>query len=701
MTKTADNAPRNTWNYDFEKYEKGSPLAMLAYDHASLWSAGGAFIPTFAWMIESTGSLFDTFLPFWGTAGPGMSDRYFDTAVLEHLLRVNTYYRAALICVGKGVRAKLYPAAEDACEEYADYQSLYRHLKESLNISSNEAVIVPAKHPLDNEFGDYSIPHVKEAYERMYHSYLDPLPEERWDLPTDAPVVWGCQKHQGRRSCISTIPPGFFGRLHLYGWPEVYYRKAWGFTDAADPAFLRELGITKVHTWFTDRKVWDDAGFEVEVIDETREGDRPWDMTVRVLQRRRDKVKGLIYGLASADLFSPSWMGMAIRNGHFGVYDPDWAAHYPKCAELAFEIGNRAILGTGSNWIHGIWDYMSLLGINRRRVPNTCVVPSIVRGIRQRPPKPEIAPWDAEYDDATLQRFKEEKKIGVTNLWGVMDAAYVSDLRNILDIHQTLRARAGAGIYLSWIEYCPHQIQKMFTETYAKYVEPLIFGWGASKLFPDDCLMPKLTKDDFRRNIELTLEGLRDILGEDHVPKGYLASWYEGSAYPIETEIEYLDKDLRYSSWEGAGLDSSPEEYKAQIPQLLKQKAEVIKDLGFKYYFGQGEYYRDGDFVHMPVSRPIQGSLLDYMSDAEKNTPDAGFVALNYDTGSGFMLGAGIASDVRAMARGADDPDAHNLYYGICSRARMVFHIAKGGDTGRLVPMKPGELVRYAQLLND
>ena len=694
-----DKSQKNTWHYDVEKYEKGSSLAMLAFDHKSLWGAGGAFIPTFAWMMESKGLLFDTFLPSWEMAAV-WSDRYFDSAVLEHLLRVNTYYDTEWFCVGKEIRSRLYPAAENACEEFRDYRSLYRYLRNLLDDTPTQAVIVPAKHPLDIEFGDSGIPHVKETFDNLYHRYLDPLPEERWDIPKDGPVIWGAQRGRGRTSCRATIPPGFFGRLHLYGWPEIYYRRAWGFTDEVDPELLREFGITKVYTWFTARDAWDRAGFEVEVIDEMQDGDRPWDMTRRVVDRWRDRVRGLIYGLASSELFSPSWMGLAIRNGHFGVYDPDWAKYYPLLADLAFEIGNRAILGTGSNWVHGIWDFMSLLGINRRRVPNTCTVPSIVRGIRQRPPAPEIAPWEAEYDDATLQRFKEDKKIGVTNLWGVMEIGYVSDLRNILDLHQTLRGRAGAGIHLAWIEYCPHQVQKMFTSTYANYVEPLLFGWGASKLFPDDCLMPKLNKDDFRKNLEIAMDGIRDYLGDAYVPRGYLSSWHEGSGFPFTGIARYLDKDEEYAMWEKANV-CSPEEYRRQIPGLLREKAMVVKELGFKYYFGRGDYYQEGDFVHVPFTRP-EGSLLEYLRNLEKDSQEAGYVALNFDTGAGFMLSYGLSADVRAMDEAGEDQQVtHNLYYGLTSRARGIHYIAKGGDSGKLVPMKPGELVRYAQLLNE
>jgi len=686
------------WKSDLERYERGSPLGMLCFDSKVLWDAGGAFIPTFAWILSSEGYLFDTIWTFYRSV-PVYSDRFFENATMEHLLRIENYFDTHWFCLGREVPSYLYPVPSDKITTFDSYIELYRYLLKNCKGIPEEAVIVPVKHPWDGGGFIKNIPDRSVFRKEKVFRFLGDLPEQLWDIPEETPVLFG-HPLSGRQECDPSFPPGFYGRLHLYAWPEIYYRKCLAFMDDVAPEVLKEFGINKVLTWMTSSDKWKEAGFSVEEIDNVHKGDRPYDLTERILLRWEEKAQGICYGILSNEQTTPGYLGMMIRCGYFPLYDPDWQRYIPKAVAWAKKLGNPRILGTGDNWKHGIWDMMVLCGGIRRKVPNNSCVPSIVRGIRERTPLPFYLPWECGYTDGELERFAMENRIGVTNLWGTMEIPYTSILPHILDTHLTFRARAGIECTLQWIEFLPHQYQKIYTTTYGKFIEPMLHDFVAGKAFPDDCLGKHLTKDDLWQCLRLFKEGIKEFLGEEYMPKGYMALRHEGLGMLYRIKLQRYEnnsiKTIPIQEWLSCWTE---EEFQERREHLLKEKAEVLRDFGILYYFGAGDYWEDGDFTHMPVIVIDNESPLDILKKLEKEHTGPCAVAFNYDTGMSFMMAPGLfnaacAEDIRKRY-----PAGIYSSFDIVARTSLMYYIACGGESKRLIPMKPCEFVRYRRLI--
>ena len=691
-------ALKNTWQYDLEEYPQGSKISILALDSKHMFSCGGAVIPTFMWAVEAADRIGD--IIWMDFADPVLNLRsYFDNRCLEQLLLTDKYYDVEWHLLGSDSVILTSPAGFEKRFIHHSVYELYDFLFARIADKPSEVVVLPEKSRLDpNE--------ESEDYAKIYLEKIS-LRGARWTPAnlmhqSSLPVNYGDAKAGFRAVCYQNQSPatkGFWGRQQFYAWPEIYFRKAIGVTETFPPEAFSNYKLKTAYSWFADASPWAAADCRIEIIDSWGdENERAWDITERVFKRWRQNCKGVTYGIYSNDNFNPGWLGFMIRNRYFGFYDTNWVEYYPKAAAVAREIGNRHVLGTGDNHNHAVWDYMCMLGIARRKVPCEGGIPSIVRGIKPKieEPAPDNIPWNPSYSEEQLVDFRNENKIGVCLLWGIPELSYNSIFPNLCEIHKIMRGRCGFGTYLPWIEYYPHWYTKLFSSVYCKHIEPMLFGGGTSKMFPIDAIHKNFNGNDFRTMISFALDSYLDRLGKAYVPQGYLASWVEGEVYHTD-ELNYADTGLKVKLWEKAGM-TSPEVYRSELRDNLLKKTEIIKQLGFKYYFGSSivENIIDGDFTRIGTLSTKTTKVLDCLKHQELiNQKQPAVIAMNFDTGLGFKLMSLL------YEQKTREQDYDYAYYGIFSRANLIKYISTGGDSGRIVPMRPCELVKYYRLINS
>lgn len=632
-------ADENSWNYAMESYSKGSKLCMLVLDTRPLWKWGGAAIPTLAWMAEEHGSLFDS---YWAYFRDPMLyfRRFFDNRALEQCYLLSMYFDVTWYMVGTDGKIMLHPIPKfDRSLFFDDYLSLYRHYMEEHGIKCDTAAILPTHHKLDQP------PFIREFRKHMPRKYYTP------EIASPKEVEYPLEAGGDRDVFAHPLQRGF-GKTQFYLWPDIYFRKALGFTDDIEPEQLKEFGINEVLCVLCDADKFREAGFKVEVIDEDQPDDSEWTVTKRCFDRWPNEAKGICYGMWQADKTHPGWLGYMIRNRYFGLYDSRWRTHLPKAVEVAHELGNRNIMGTGDDWNHNPWIF--LLPDTQAGwlfQPTEAGTPSIKRGMRLKCPKPSILPWDVEVSDRFLYECAERNKIGICVVCIVTDLGYVSMYPSLMDIFVNYEAKAGFAYCLPWAEYYPEWLQKMYSETYAPYVEPLLGEVGPSWYFTmKHAGTPPMHPGAFKKQLLFTLSKIAELMGEDYIPRGF-ASGY---------------RDL----WE----DTEP-------------YIDLLAECGFKYYFAgrspriQFEArngivamstlydHMAGAFNIVGVDHPLEGVM-----NLEKELEGPGFCAVTPDSG---------------------------MYYSYTHRSHVLDYVATGGDTKRLFPLKPSEIIRYATILQE
>ena len=671
------------WRYPVESYKQGTPLTMAVFDSEQLWANGGACIPTLAWIAEAQGRIFDS---HWAYYCSGNADPYFDNHVAEQHYLTEIYYDARWLLIGRATQNLVHPiGALTQSSRHDSYIDTYRELLPCLKIRPTQAVILPQSYADDEPdfvFGERD--YLRDVFQS---SRSLSVPEKGNPKGNIYPLEPG----DGGFSHPADDRYGF-GRMQFYLWPEIYFRKALGFTDDVDPEILGELGIKKVVLFFTDAKKWEDAGFEVEIGDTAKKSDTLWRITNRILRRWKKEAQGLTYGMWQhrAD---PGHLGFFIRNRYFALYDPDWKTYLPKAVSIAKRLGNGHMLGGGISWNHQAFSMFAEAGGGLWHMPMFCGAPTVKRGMRYRFPKPEVAPWECEYSDAYLERCAEEGKIGVSLIWTITEPEYISMLPNMLDLHRALQCKCGFAIHsLPWIEYYPEWFQKMFTRLYAPYMEPLLYDTGLSEIFTfkRNKSLKLLSPQEFKGQFSFYLEMITDIMGKDYIPRGY------HTAEPRDSTLT--------EPW----------------------RIETVKELGMKYAIlgtnhknpAKTLHKADGDFttVHGVINahNMMQGDppLHPAIHDIEKSRqgPHALF-SVRADTGSTFVLsnviskGGAPSWPVEKITPpswrvdiGGKKVAAHSGY-NFANACWKIRYVAKGGKSGRLFSCKPHELVRYTRLI--
>lgn len=688
---------RDPWKYYSEYYPKGAKLAMLLIDSSHMYGDGGAVVPTFAWMAETAGCVFDT---YWAEFDDPRWNKwpYFGCRVLEQLLLVNSYFDVLWCTLGSHAKSMLEPIGTlSETLHFESYLDLYETLMQRWGIKSAEAVYLPHEHPYDQplSMNKETIPYAETAYGVMGEFF-------QWDevREKEFPVWYGSATYPSRQREIWNDPagksPGFYGRFNFYLWPDVYFTRKLAFTDRTPLAeAVSRFRLSQVDLLHTPSPAAI-PGVRVNVVDETSESDRAWDLTYRVFRRWEGEARGIAYGIHQAHSFDAHYAGWLIRSRCFAVYDPYWIEYMPKAAALAKQIGNRHMISAGDEWDHFLWPYCVLLGVGRLDVPATARIPSIKRAMRFSFSKPELAPWECELSDDELHRNADQNKIAVCYTFGTNELGYCESLPVLFEHVRAMRLKIGIGYYLPHIEYCPEWYHKLFTKHLAPHIEPMMHYWGVSALFPNDSVMHEFAMEDFQLEMETAHSEWVRRMGREYLPVGYLGGQLEyfafgtdwdggGYAYPTAWTVKRTGAT---ADWMDHIDREGYQRYLTRREDIRQAKIRTVKALGYRYYIGERRNAFDGGFVHVGAqgfhaARPeVEGKPW---------KPSAGFFAVKHDLGLTYCPGYAAFSAVNtARLSGA---------YHWSKQLETLKWFAGGGKDGRFFLVKPNELVRYLRLL--
>lgn len=687
------------WKYYTEQYPRNTKLAMLVLDSKHLYGAGGAVIPSVAWMAETAGYIFDC---YWAEFDePRFNKRiYFGCRVEEQFLLVNNYFDALWIALGPRAREILQPidtVAKTLC--FDNHLELYRALIKRWKIKITTAIVLPRVHELDQTQDANLNPGFTPSGHLGSRDQSIPASEI---AELDYPILYGNQSNPGSRKivCGAGRKPGFFGRFHLYLWPDVYFNRYLGLMDDDNPAeSAGAFGLKDIRLLHVRLEPAALAGIKSETVDATSSTDRAWDLTFRVYKRWSKKVNGLIYGIHQAHMTMPGWLGWMIRARYLAVYDPNWIVYLPQAAKLARRLGNQRLAVGADEFVHIMWFYMQALGAGRLDYPGANGIPSIKRGIIFKYAKPDKSPWEMEYSDDELYDFMQKRKIAVAYTFGTTELSYGEGMPLFFDFIHSVRGRIGLGLYLPWIEYYSDWIHKLWTPYYGKYIEPMMHYWGLSAFFPSDNIIPPFTVKDFAAEMKTGAGEWQKRMGRDFLPIGYLGAqrelrlWNDPYRKPQDWYGDVKFKIAGTNKW----LDcmdfcdrQAIKQYHGDYRERLKQKARAVRQLGYQYYMGEGTTWTEGEFVH--VACRGYHALWDALEKQAFDKQRPGYFAVKHDLGITYTPGALVWRNAVPSKRSGGN-------YSAMEQIKTLRYIHDGGKAGNLFPAKSNELVRYIRLL--
>jgi hypothetical protein len=273
------------------------------------------------------------------------------------------------------------------------------------------------------------------------------------------------------------------------------------------------------------------------------------------------------------------------------------------------------------------------------------------------------APWEREYSDEFLAEQRGNGMIPVCLLHYASDIGHLPVLPRLLDLHSIDDFLGGIAFPSTWWEYADDQLEQLYLgkEMGGVFpsVEPLLSSAGTGVATEAKGF---LSREAYLENLRTARRLIAERAGKKHVPIGHYS---------------FQDACPRYKHGTGE-------------PQY-----DVLVEAGFAYAV---TYKDEGQFPHIVhaedrftvVNQQNEHWTFDPMTDLRRweqrltNQEKPGWILLGLDSPFWGMV---------------------PCYFGLGSKGltlaavqQTMSYIAKGGDSGRLFPAKPHEIVRFATL---
>ncbi|MBR5553442.1 MAG: hypothetical protein IKV98_06295 [Clostridia bacterium] len=433
----------------------------------------------------------------------------------------------------------------------------------------------------------------------------------------------------------------------------------------------------------------DADGFDTDVIDTMTESETYKEVTTRILERNIDKAKGIGFADPSGIL---RWQVAYCRKKIVTVYqDYDWEDFVPTVCEYAKRIGNDIVMGNqvvynkkmqvikGCDEVitefarHNV--IMDLIGHNPRigfSIQTEKKIP--IDWLADAP-----TPWECEYSDDFLKEKIKQGAIPVCFLFYAADLGHLPVITRLLDLMSLDGMRAGIAFPSTWYAYHPELLEQIYIPLEQGGVfpqlEPLISSVGVAVATEASGY---ISPEFYGRLLEKARKDIATHVGERMIPKGY---------YPFQDASPYYN------------VGSAQPQY------------DVVGKAGFEYYITYKECNTSARIVYktdtMTVLNqqihqwfPGAGRPIDIIKQWEKEYVEqkrCGWINLAFDTPF-FALSPTYTYDIENEYMRTGWAKCGGLRF----LAEAMHYVRRtGGETGKLFMLKPHEMYRYAQLLQE
>jgi hypothetical protein len=521
--------------------------------------------------------------------------------------------------------------------------------------------------------------------------------------------------------------------LQAFLTPEIWLHQGLGVPEGIPDADLAEMsrpGSKIVCVCVRDSEVsrLQSCGYAVEVVDRLYPGDDYLSVTGRLARRRVDQTRGWLLG---DPVLACHWIPKACEDRLVPLYGiPQRRA----IKELADVIRSKGTVVYGRQ--ASDHDFFELSGLNQSlQVVDPCrpafqSVRHVTSNWRDLGSRQGF--FAHEYSDEQLNDFRRENRVLVSLLfWNGMIRELVN-LYPLMDLIATTRLRCGLVLTSESFEYMIHPPLELLTVPLEDggvfpLVEVLLGSCGEG-VGIESAMESKILSERLSKAIEV----IRCRVAHDgYVPRGWWGT--------MDTGLELLSwwhrpgpiKFFREWPWLRVRIPGQGADFGTGAPASANA-LERIRTMGRAMWLSQFaeplrpyENFRAGD-IKREIVCAVKNAGLSYMfTKAAFNRPsraqyvDDDFVALNYTAGQwdGWTPFETVNSvrDLRKAERkllGAHQPgwvvstiDTCQWTFGgeLWKKAPQLFDICRfcssGGDSGRLVNVKPFTLARYARIL--
>lgn len=532
--------------------------------------------------------------------------------------------------------------------------------------------------------------------------------------------------------------------VEAYLYPEIYHRQAIGVHDTIsdeDLAGLCQEG-SKIFCFFVADDITGrlaNKGYDVEIVDRIKQSDDYLSITGRIADRWKGRVNGWILGDPALVVH---WIPTACEEGLAAIYS------VPQ-EKIVSQLGN--LISSKGKVVYGRQysdrDFFELSKLNQcLQVIDPCRPPfQSVRHAEYNWQRDETQEgfYEYEYSDSELIQFASEGRILISLMFWSGMIREVENFHNLIDLVAMTRLRCGMVVTAQSYEYMMHSPFELLTVPLDQggvypLMEPVLGSCGIGV-----GIESYMTKE---RLLEDMKEGMSRISGrvknEAYMPRGWWGTmdtdldqlaWMEGPRpfrflnYPPYMQIRFHLKDKTYAESSGLGKEATSE---CREPGCIERLKRYIQDNGLMKYFEPYrpyEFYRAGP-IKQDVVEAVKSSGLKYMftksgfnSVPRAQYMDNDFIALNYTAGQwdGWTPFETVndVSDLRKSEKKLMNSNAPGWIVSTIDsclwtfsgefwkRGNRLFDIAQycanGGDSKKLINVKPYTVARYARIMAE
>lgn len=475
----------------------------------------------------------------------------------------------------------------------------------------------------------------------------------------------------GKITAVQTknLPENFKYGISQYIYPEITFRKTLAFPLELPIAKLtKQIKIEKCFLIIvdgTDFKNWEDLN--PEIIDRITPDDDYKKFSLRILNRWRDKIKGVDF---CEPVLSSEWLPYSAWNNRIQVI-----ANNPK--ELVNEISeianktDKVVYCRYAGGYGAVKDDRDFFDYSRRNISIHVVEPTrpVLRVFSQKHltlPKPEKKIFDFEPTEEQLKKWAKENKILISLIFHSGELSHYDAVLSIIDLVAWKKVKVGLAVMLQRYQFSSEVMELTQVPVNEGGVlglaEPLLHSSGYG----------------------IIAEKLANVLEIKETIKSAKEKITEISNHPVVGYYPYLD--------------ANPEDWSEPADELW----DAIKDIGFEYIISSVSpgknrlLYRKDNFVVInqtgkityPYSPFVRIHSAKEIEEFEENIISQGK--------PGWIIGV-LDSPVHGYM-----PYIWSEYYKKHEKSRLIDifdYIVDSEKNGKIISVLPHTIAKYAKII--